>query len=94
MIYLVGGFNLSLLKNMSSSIWMIITKIWKNKIHVPNNQRNYDCAFWTRNIAIKFGLKRYEVKPRLAKQIRVYLVVSKRKNPKQGYLIPCDVTAF
>jgi hypothetical protein len=26
------------LKNMSSSVGMIISNIWKNKIHVPNHQ--------------------------------------------------------
>jgi hypothetical protein len=26
------------LKNMSSSVWMMIPNIWKHKIHVPNHQ--------------------------------------------------------
>ena len=45
-------------------------------------------------ITMKCGLKSFDVKPRLAKQILIYLAVSKRKNLKQGYLIPCDVTPF
>ena len=42
MIYddlLVGGIPTPL-KNMSSSVGMIIPNIWKNKIHVPNHQPN------------------------------------------------------
>jgi hypothetical protein len=35
--YLVGGFNLPLWKNMSSSDWIIIPTIGEN-IHVPNHQ--------------------------------------------------------
>ena len=43
MIYddlLVGGIPTPL-KNMSSSVGMIIPNIWKNKIHVPNHQPIY-----------------------------------------------------
>ena len=36
-IKLVGGLPTPL-KNMSSSVGMIIPSIWKNKIHVPNHQ--------------------------------------------------------
>jgi hypothetical protein len=34
---LVGGIPTPL-KNMSSSVGIIIPNIWKNKIHVPNHQ--------------------------------------------------------
>jgi hypothetical protein len=30
------------LKNMTSSVGMIIPKLWKNKIHVPNHQPDKD----------------------------------------------------
>ena len=38
---LMGGFNPTALKNMSSSEWIIIPTIGENKIHVPNQQS--DC---------------------------------------------------
>ena len=41
--YLVGGWPIPL-KNMSSSIGMIIPNIWKNKIHVPKHQPEIE---WT-----------------------------------------------
>jgi len=34
---LVGGA-ITILKNMSSSVGMIIPNIWENKSHVPNHQ--------------------------------------------------------
>ena len=37
MIYLVGGIPTPL-KNMTSSVGMIVPNIWKHKIHVPNHQ--------------------------------------------------------
>ena len=36
-IYMVDGVPTPL-KNMSSSVWMMIPNIWKHKIHVPNHQ--------------------------------------------------------
>ena len=40
--YLVGGFNRTPLKNMTSSVGMIkmmkLPTEWKNKSHVPNHQ--------------------------------------------------------
>ena len=36
-LILVGGWSTPL-KNMSSSVGMIIPNIWKNKINVPNHQ--------------------------------------------------------
>ena len=38
---LMGGFNPTPLKNMSSLEWIIIPTIGENKIHVPNQQS--DC---------------------------------------------------
>jgi len=45
---LVGGMP-TLLKNMSSSVGMILPQIWKNKIRVPNHQpddKTYSYPNW------------------------------------------------
>ena len=44
---LVGGFNLPLLKNMSSSVGMMKFPICGEiKIHVPNHQAEFEWACW------------------------------------------------
>ena len=51
---LVGGWATPL-KNMSSSIGMIIPNIWENKIDVPNHQPDYDKHILTIYVCLRTG---------------------------------------